>query len=147
MKCSPSGRKSGNRWAVSLSDASRVVTGAGVPPLAATLCNGPAPSGAKTIVPFGLHVPPRGFGASHTTVILPPLTGTVLSFAPAKKPSCLLSGDQNGRCAPSAPSTRLGTSESVARIQREAEESDVMSPVTIAIQRPSGEIATSAGSG
>ena len=52
--------------------------------------------GAKTITPSRFHVPPRPDAASQSVTAVPPLASMRCSFWPAKKPSWLLSGDQNG---------------------------------------------------
>ena len=62
IRCSPSGRKIGNRWAVCLRAASSAVTGVGSPPRAGTRYSGPLASGAKTMTPSAFHAPPRKFG-------------------------------------------------------------------------------------
>jgi hypothetical protein len=58
-----------------------------------------------------------------------------------------LSGDQNGKWAPSPPSSRRGAVASSERTQSCDVVSDPELPTTNATVRPSGEIATSAESG
>jgi hypothetical protein len=59
--------------------------------------------GVNTIVPRGLQLPPRPFGASHSSSIVPLATLTVFSLPPAKNATLLPSGAQNGYDAPSVP--------------------------------------------
>ena len=47
--------------------------------------------------------PPRPAGASQRVRITPVLISSVFSWPSAKKPMLELSGDQNGKIAPSAP--------------------------------------------
>src|SRR5450755_1220353 len=61
-------------------------------------------SGAKTIVPWRFQVPPRPKVVSDSIRgCSPPLASTIFSLLSAKKPSRVLSGDQNGTVAPSVP--------------------------------------------
>lgn len=48
------------------------------------------------MMPFWLHVPPRGVNASASVVTGPPDVSTFFSLPAAKKPMDLLSGDQKG---------------------------------------------------
>src|SRR5882672_12257495 len=102
-KWSPSGRKIGKRCADSLRAASSLVTGVGSP-LAGTRYSGPLASGAKTMMPPAFHAPPRKFVALQITSARPPVTDSVLILPSAPKPRRRLSGDQNGRWAPSPAS-------------------------------------------
>ena len=67
----------------------------------------------------------------------PPAIATLISLPPAKNPSDLPSGDQNGCFAPSVPSITVASRESSDRTNRRGAEL----PVTAvkARRRPSGE--------
>ena len=61
--------------------------------------------GAKSMVPFGLQLPPNARGASASTSGFPPSRSRRFSFPSAKKPIERLSGAQNGKLAPSVPAS------------------------------------------
>ena len=87
------------------------------PPEAGTRRN---PSGApKRMTPSRLQAPPTeplpSVGASHTTSGAPPAMSTRFSFPPAMNAIDLLSGDQNGKLAPSVPGSERAVSESSGR--------------------------------
>src|SRR5207247_1489858 len=98
--CFPPGRKKGQRCGVSLFP-STFVTAAGDPPDAATRASPIRMSGAKTMTPVELHVPPRALGASQIVWIGPPDASAIFSFPPEKNPIDRLSGDQKGNFPPS----------------------------------------------
>src|SRR5712691_13454804 len=116
-KCRPSGRKSGHRCEVSLSDAESFVTAVGWPPEEETRARAPVASGANTITPSRFHVPPSPAGASQSVCDGPPDTSILLSLPCAKKAMDLLSGDQNGRTAPSVPVKGRASGASSERTQ------------------------------
>src|SRR6516165_8207458 len=117
-KCTPSGRKQGQRCVVSPVEESSCVTGVGTPPFAETRNKGPVNAGANTITPWAFQVPPRPTGASQITCADPPAAGTFFSFPSAKKPTHLPSGDQKGRAPFSVPASSCAVSEFEGRIQR-----------------------------
>src|SRR5271169_4152305 len=94
------------------------------------------------MTPSRLHAPPPPPDASHNVVGGPPDTSIFLSFPSAKNPRKRLSGDQNGRKAPSVPASTCAVSVSSERIQR----ADFPSALVAAkaIRRPSGETARGA---
>src|ERR1700723_4266798 len=65
--------------------------------------SGPAIRGAKRMVPWRFHVPPRPANASASIATVPPAMSALLSFPSAKKPIRRLSGDQKGKLAPVVP--------------------------------------------
>jgi hypothetical protein len=69
----------------------------------------------NTISPFAFHEPPRPSAASHTTTGEPTVTPIDFNFPSAKNPSELLSGDQNGKYAPSVSGSALASTEFSAR--------------------------------
>src|SRR5580704_10622811 len=116
-----------------------LVTGAGAPPLAGTRYNGPLRSGPNTIVPSRFQVPPQAKKASQRTCTASLATSTVLSRASAKNPIWRLSGDQNGKLAPSVPLTCCAPEAERARTHKAVFPSDPRA--TNANWRPSGETA------
>ena len=98
------------------------------------------------MTPEELQAPPRKLGELHSSSGRPPATDTVLSLPSAQNPMRLLSGDQNGSIAPSAPSMRRELS--VSRERTQSWVSGLIGlPTTKAAVRPSGEISTCAESG
>src|SRR5580704_6231353 len=91
------------------------------------------------MTPSRLHAPPPPPDESHNVMGGPPDTSIFLSFPPAKNPRKRLSGDQNGRAAPSVPGSACAASVSSERTQRR----DLPSALVAmkAIRRPSGETA------
>ena len=75
---------------------------------------------------------------------MPPATGIFFSFSAAKNPTCVLSGDQNGMCAFSVPSSALAVSASSGRTHNRVV--PLGSAVVKTSVRPSGEMAESAAS-
>src|SRR5580698_957448 len=71
-------------------------------------------SGVKILTPSRFHAPPLPLGASQSATGLPPIC-TFFSFAIAKKPIDLLSGDQNGKFPSSVPANFSAVVESSAR--------------------------------
>src|SRR5579863_10747670 len=59
--------------------------------------------GVNTIIPAGLHAPPRPAGASQMICTGPPAAATVRILPLEKKPIMLPSGDQKGNVAPWVP--------------------------------------------
>src|SRR5258705_278090 len=123
---------------------SRVVATLCRPPVAGPLHSGPLESGWKTI-PSRPHAAPRGAGASHSVAIVPLAISIARIVPPAKKPSRLPSGDQNGWRAPAVP----GSARTSSRARRRSHSPDGPAPraPTSASVRPSGEIATSGDAG
>src|SRR5271169_5861634 len=95
-----------------------LVAGAGVPPDADTFSSAEKGAGLKTMIPSRLHAPPPPPDASHNVKGGPPDASIFLSFPSAKNPTKRLSGDQNGRTAPSVPASACAVSASSERIQR-----------------------------
>src|SRR5687768_11474603 len=93
--------------------------------------------GPNTMVPVGLHAPPFPSGATQMKTGTPPAIATFISLPPAKNPSDLPSGDQNGCFAPSVPSITVASRESSDRTNRRGAEL----PLTAvkARRRPTGE--------
>src|SRR5678816_2220057 len=89
----------------------------GSPPAADTLISGPAVDGVKRITLSGLHAPPRPDTASHNVMTGPPAAATFFIFPFAKKPSERLSGDQNGKAAPSVPASMCDSVDAIGRSQ------------------------------
>src|SRR6267378_6751068 len=94
-------------------------------------------SGANRITPPGPHAPPRPKGASQTANAEPPLRSVVFNLPPAKKPSDRLSGDQNGKVAPSVPGSRCASGAFIGRTQTVFLPSGPVA--TKAIHPPSGD--------
>ena len=70
----------------------------------------------KMIVPSLFHAPPRGTGATDTSVFTdPPSMSMRFSLLSAKNPMDRLSGDQNGRDARSVPANGRADGESSDR--------------------------------
>src|SRR4051812_32692799 len=141
MKCSPSGRKNGQRCASSLG-ASRVSC-RGVPPLASTRNSGASYSLQKMITPSRFHDAPQADGASQMICGGPPATAIRFSFPSAKKPTDLPSGDQNGSVAPCVDGSGRGSARSSCRIQSDGGDfAENVGPVLLArktSELPSGE--------
>ncbi len=94
----------------------------------------------------GSQVPPRPAGASATTSERPPVAAIVLSLVDVKKPIRRLSGDQKGRTAPVASSSRRATLEESDRTHS-SESAPLTLPTMNATVVPSGEITTPVESG
>ena len=90
------------------------------------------------MTPLVLHVPSEPPGASQTFCGGPPVTSIFWSLPAETKPMKRLSGDQNGRPAPSVPSSARALSALSARIQIRF--FPVESVALNARMRPSGEI-------
>lgn len=91
------------------------------------------------ITPRWFQAPPRGVLASSQSVWAgPPSTAILLSLVVVKKPRARLSGDQNGKAAPSVPATGRALKVSIGRIHSKV--LPLASPATKAIMVPSGEI-------
>src|SRR5215831_7775191 len=103
------GRNCGQRCTVSPAAVSTVVRGSGTPPDADTRQSGPIVPNRMT--PSAFQVPPLADGASQIVAAGPPAASTRLSFALAKKPTCLLSGDQKGNVASSVEGSGCAVSE------------------------------------
>ncbi len=112
---SSSGRNCGQRCVI---DNSTLVSADGCPPFSETLANPPVNVGAKTMVPFEFHAPPRPSSASQRFWMDHPTVSSFFSFPGTKKATLRLSGDQNGYAAPSVSSTRLPRIACKGRIQR-----------------------------
>src|SRR2546427_368688 len=86
-----------------------------------------------------LHAPPRPLAAGHSVCAGPPEASILLRLPAAKNPMKRLSGDQNGKDAPSVPASGWGVLESSFRTQSWVlpEESAAVKPR----RRPSGETA------
>ena len=95
-------------------------------------------SGAKTIVPSTPQLPPRPADASQTTCTGPPVASTLLRRLSAKKATERLSGDQNGKPAPSVPASGLVSPDERSRTARLGRPA---SAATNTSRRPSGESA------
>ncbi len=93
------------------------MTSTGSPPSAETRIRPPAATGAKTITPSLLQVPPRPSGALQITSDDPSATAIFLSFPSEKNPRYRLSGDQNGNAALSVPASCCAASELMGRSQ------------------------------
>src|SRR5262249_10223960 len=119
--------------------ASSVVAGLSVPPDADTRWRGPVSLGEKTITPSGLQLPPCPKGASTIVCAGPPVTSTILSLPPEKKPTRPLSGDQNGYLAPAVPVSGCHVREFKGRSHSCGSPFETCAPTTS--ERPSGEIA------
>ena len=141
IRC-PSGRNCGHRCVPC--PAARRVSGAADPPMAAIRIRPtPVVSGAYTITPSRLHVPPRPAGASARICGLPPETPIRFSLPSAKKPIERPSGAQNGKLAPSVPVSDLGAAWSNGRTHSRDWPSSF---ATNANWRPSGDRANDTGS-
>src|SRR5215470_8331282 len=136
IRCSPSGRKVGNRW--SASPGLNLVRTAGVPPDTGTV-NKPAVRVPNTMSPLLFHVPPRPCSTAHRSITEFPPTSTIFKALLVKNPICLPSGDQNGYDAPSVPGSRVKAVRSSERTDKERV--PVLSEPTTAMRLPSGEIA------
>ena len=135
----PSGSHSGKRWDPSWRVMSLSVNVVVPPPEKDTrrMPEGPVPA---RIVPSGPHAPPRGSGTPVISNAGPPTALTLLSFPSAKNPTDKLSGDQNGRSAPSVPGIACAVPVSKRRSH-----SMGRAPVPAAvktIERPSGDRAS-----
>ena len=82
-----------------------------------------------------------GPGDVTETVTVPPAAGMILSLSSAKKPMDWLSGDQNGRSAPSVRSSRRTSVEFIERSQSMGVAPGALATNTML--RPSGEGTTS----
>src|SRR5215471_2608376 len=80
-------------------------TSAGVPPLSSTTCIARA---ALNTIECPVHTAPRANGAAQTNLTGPPSARTRFNRPSAKNPMFCESGDQNGRLAPSVPSSDVG---------------------------------------
>src|SRR5437879_1872939 len=103
--CRPSGKRKGQRWLDSCRDASRLVRALASPPAAATMDSGANGAGQKKITSWRLHAPPRPLGAEQSVCAGPPEASILLRLPAAKNPTKRLSGDQNGKDAPSVPAS------------------------------------------
>src|SRR5438045_6783515 len=103
----------------------------------------PGESGAKMITPFS-QLPPRPNGASQIVIGPPPARRTFFNFPSAKKAIQSPSGDQNGKVAPSLPSTASADNFASARIQIRAGPLSAMAPSANLL--PSGDRTTEAPS-
>src|ERR1700682_2379870 len=117
MKWRPSGNRCGYRgefspWALSI-----VVNREGLPPSAETLSSGPSFTELNRITPRELHAAPPPVTTSQIGRGVPPASSTRCSLPPPKKPSDLLSGDQNGRPPSSVPGTSCASRASSERTQ------------------------------
>src|SRR5262249_2160069 len=86
---------------------------------------------------FEPQEPPRGSGASAIVRTGPPAAGIFLSFPSAKNPTHWLSGDQNGKSAPSVPGIAWAASAC-----RDLSQSVAFAPGAVAtntIDRPFGD--------
>ncbi len=92
-----------------------MVAWTGTPPAAGTRNNPDVNVGAKRITPSRFQVPPTPGVASQRIWGGPPEAAIFFSFPCAKKPMNSLSGDQNGKSAPSVPGMTCAWSESRAR--------------------------------
>src|SRR6266850_3011319 len=97
-------------------------------------------SGAKMIVPSLFQLPPRAMEVSQRLRGGPPCASTFLSLASAKKAMVRLSGDQNGKEAPSVPSRGRADRESSDRTHRSSFPSGLRA--TKVRRHPSGDTAT-----
>src|SRR5580704_3125907 len=95
------------------------------------------------MTPSRLHAPPPPPDESHNVMGGPPDTAIFLSFPSAKNPRKRLSGDQNGRMAPSVPASGCAVSASSDRTHRR-DLPPALLP-TKAIRSPSGETASGFG--
>ena len=87
----------------------------GLPPDDGTRSSPVLSAGPNTIVSSSPQVPPRGWeDASAIGVGAPPATAAVISFARAKKPTRLPSGEKKGGWAPSLSGTTLASKRSSA---------------------------------
>src|SRR5262249_10178648 len=122
----------------------RTVAAVGVPPDAATFMSGPpAVERLKTITPVGHHAAdPLAPAVSHTVAGGPPVTSIFLSFPSAKNPTKRLSGDQNGRWAPSVPASGCAATASSERTTSSDLPSRARASNTS--RRPSGDTANGA---
>src|SRR5512142_1927246 len=94
-------------------------------------------SGAKTMTPLALQVPPRPLEAAQTDWGGPPKVSIFLSFPGTKNPTNRLSGDQKAKEASSVPSSGWAVSESRGRIHRTFFPESSIAAKTIRV--PSGE--------
>src|ERR1035438_1562357 len=93
--------------------------------------------GEKMISPSGPQPPPRPICTAQTTCTESPLRSMVFNWPSAKNPRARLSGDQNGKIAPSVSGSARASSEFIERIQSAVLPS---TPVAAkAIDAPSGE--------
>ena len=117
---------------------SSVVTRVGTPPAPETRWTARMPEGANRIALSRLQLPPRPYGASHSTNAAPPASGTFFSFRAAKNPMDPLSGDQKGR---SRLRCGIGRAASAASGRGQISYAG-RAPATNTMFRPSGETAT-----
>src|SRR5262245_9751115 len=104
--CRPSGRNEGHRSVVLAFG-----RGVAVPPAALTRCSPVNVVDVNTMTLSRFHVaPPYRPGAGQSVVGAPPDASTRFRLPPAKNPSWRLSGDQNGKPAPSVPGRRRAVS-------------------------------------
>src|SRR5580700_4964913 len=96
-KCSPSGKKTGQRCETFLEGSNAFsVTGARLLPSAFIFHIHPAAWGEKTITPLGLQLPPRPLVAVASVCGAPPESATFFNLPSAKNATKASSGDQNG---------------------------------------------------
>ena len=101
-------------------------------------------TGLKRIVPSAFHVPPCPRGTSARVRSVPPSTSTRCSFSHGEEPNERLSGDQNGNCAPSVPTSDRVATESIDRSHSRVRPSNGATNTSV---RPSGEIPNESGAG
>src|SRR5262249_15243228 len=118
-KCLPSGRKYGQPTPTSFRAGSACIATVTGPPVAGTRQMGSLARPSNKITPWLDQVPSAPPGCVASSCGGPPAIATFFSCGPAKNPKYLLSGDQNGRNAPSVPSSSRTANESTARTQSE----------------------------
>src|SRR5713101_6730316 len=114
-KCSPAGRKEGQRWEMSGIPGSGKVTWETVPPDSGTWKIAELGVGVNRIVPFRLQAPPRAFVLSARATAGPPERDSLRSFPLAKKPMLAPSGDQKGHRPSSVPAMGWAVNPSTGR--------------------------------
>src|SRR5581483_7874610 len=82
---------------------------------------------------FSFHVPPRGLGVSASVVTGPPAAGIFFRKPSAKNPMNWPSADQNGKDAPSVPSSFLADNSPSDCTQTESRSFWVRAQNTIAV--------------